>query len=308
MASLLIVGAGLTSLVVANRLREAGRQSITVLDKSRGVGGRMATRRSDTAKFDHGAQFYSLRPEITPLHERWQAAGLVEPWFEANGSMRMRAPAGMTSLAKNLSEGLDLKLGQEVASLERAGGGWCLRTKGGESFEADRVLLTCPMPQALALLKNSAIPFDPKLSAIIYAKALVGLFEGVTASIPLPAGYLEKPNAEIQSVADQRAKGVSPSAAWTVTMSPEFSERYFEEEDSVSTELLVQAVRKLDSSFAYSSLQLKKWRYSHPLERAEGEYSVVAPGLVLAGDAFGRPSLNGAAASAEAVARHLIST
>ncbi|MEM7652453.1 MAG: FAD-dependent oxidoreductase, partial [Pseudomonadota bacterium] len=55
-----IIGAGISGLAAADRLRLSGH-SVTLFDKSRGVGGRMATRRSDHGSFDHGAQYFTVR-------------------------------------------------------------------------------------------------------------------------------------------------------------------------------------------------------------------------------------------------------
>ena len=52
---LVVVGAGLAGLTAAQALTDAF--DVIVLDKGRGFGGRMATRRIGDATFDHGAQF-----------------------------------------------------------------------------------------------------------------------------------------------------------------------------------------------------------------------------------------------------------
>ena len=55
-----VVGAGMAGITCACTLFQAGFQ-VTVFDKSRGLGGRMATRDSPFGSFDHGAQYFTAR-------------------------------------------------------------------------------------------------------------------------------------------------------------------------------------------------------------------------------------------------------
>jgi predicted NAD/FAD-dependent oxidoreductase len=58
-----IVGAGAAGLVLGRALHEmvATRGGVfIILEKSRGVGGRMATRRDGQVIYDHGAQFLKI--------------------------------------------------------------------------------------------------------------------------------------------------------------------------------------------------------------------------------------------------------
>ena len=56
-----ILGAGMAGAAAARRLAEAGLD-VRVFDKGRGIGGRMATRRTEAgARFDHGAQFFRAK-------------------------------------------------------------------------------------------------------------------------------------------------------------------------------------------------------------------------------------------------------
>jgi renalase len=95
-----IVGAGIAGLLAAVQLKRAGVNAC-VLEKGRGLGGRMATRRSDGAVFDHGAQFFTVRERQFYLWvERWIKPRLVEPWYELPGrGVHYRLVPGMTSIA-----------------------------------------------------------------------------------------------------------------------------------------------------------------------------------------------------------------
>ena len=54
-----IIGAGISGLTLANRLNSTFE--VVVLEKSRGIGGRMATRQAEPFAFDHGTLVKTTR-------------------------------------------------------------------------------------------------------------------------------------------------------------------------------------------------------------------------------------------------------
>ena len=64
MSGTIVIGAGMAGVTCARALSTAG-QEVRLLDKGRGIGGRMATRRITTGwgelHFDHGAQYFTAR-------------------------------------------------------------------------------------------------------------------------------------------------------------------------------------------------------------------------------------------------------
>ena len=79
MTRVAIIGAGLSGLTAAQFLKDFA--DITIFDKSRGTGGRMATRRAAPYSFDHGTQFFTAKSEafqafIAPLIN----AGVIVRW------------------------------------------------------------------------------------------------------------------------------------------------------------------------------------------------------------------------------------
>jgi renalase len=280
----LIVGAGITGLTIAQNLPNS-----TVVEKSKGLGGRLATRRWQNQKFDHGAQFYKLTPDSETFHQLWQSHDLVKSLLDT----KWCTTSGMSSLAKKLAENLKVQLEKQVTKIVNTHE---VHFTDGTSAIYDQIFFTCPLPQTLKILDDSNIQYPDRLKKIIYAKALVFLLstEDVISS-PYSSPYVENPTPEIFSITDQNWKTGAPGTAWTLTMNPAWSEKHFDQSDG---EITAQ-FKKIFSTHDMK-LQLKKWRYSHPLSQ-DAELFVKLGNLYLAGDAFGGASINGALRSAAGI-------
>jgi renalase len=79
-----IIGAGMAGLSAATHLVENGH-SVTVFEKSRGIGGRMSTRREGDFEFDHGAQYFTVRNDqfFSAIME-WEKMGIASLWEAPN--------------------------------------------------------------------------------------------------------------------------------------------------------------------------------------------------------------------------------
>ncbi|MFN8792527.1 MAG: NAD(P)/FAD-dependent oxidoreductase [Bdellovibrionales bacterium] len=309
----LVVGAGLSGLALAHRLQRA-QKKVIVLEKSRGVGGRMATRRDGQALYDHGAQFFKVSSNSpSALVTEWRHGGLLRSWFLQDGCEYLSSVSGMTAGPKLMARDLDLRLETRVVSLKTSDSLDSTIQVLDEKetlWEASRVYLTCPLPQSLKILEDSKISFPSDLKTLHYAKALVGLFElePTPGAWPSP-GYVELASSSIFSISHQGLKGLSPVPTLVVVMQPEWSELRFKESDektlqSVMDEFQIWFRRSFQGqSLLIKKAQLKKWRYSHPLKTAGRLFDMVGPhGLIyLLGDAFGGGSLSGALRSAEAI-------
>ncbi len=181
-----IVGAGLAGLAAAGQLRQQRPElTITVWEKSHGVGGRAATRRAHGATFDHGAQYVKgatqaieqlLREELP--HET--LVDIARPvWtFDHTGRIQEGDPAqnreakwtysdGLTRLSKELAQGLDLRLDARVHHVEHDQSGYRLVDAQGRVMDqVDRVLLTPPAPQTHDLIAASTLPDLPKAALL----------------------------------------------------------------------------------------------------------------------------------------------
>ena len=171
---LCIVGAGLAAAGMADALSDRS-VSVTVLEKSRGVGGRAATRRRDGCRYDHGANYIKDSDERTrELLQSLGADGLVDidapVWpFDAEGTIsesqrpeshKWTWEAGITQLAKRLFDRTDADIRKEtrVDTLEEDQSGWTISdTDGAIHGPFDAVVLTPPAPQTADLLQATEL-------------------------------------------------------------------------------------------------------------------------------------------------------
>ncbi len=164
-----IVGAGIAGLAAARRLRTAGI-ACTLFDKSRGLGGRMATRREGDLRFDHGAQYFSARgPRFQSAVEEWCEAGLAAEWFEG----AYVGTPGMSGPARGMLAGETVVGGCRVTALRRLATGWMVltaegpvATPGNGAFSA--VILALPAPQIVPLAATAGLAM-PALDGVRYA-------------------------------------------------------------------------------------------------------------------------------------------
>jgi renalase len=324
--SCVVVGAGISGLMAARALTAAGWE-VAVVDKGRGVGGRMATRRMadervGTGNFDHGAQFFTVREDRFGGHvTTWLESGVAAEWSRGfpdasggggeDGHPRYRGATGMTSIPKHLARDLDVRTGQSVVSALNEGDTWAVRCESGLEVYGGALLLTAPVPQSLAIV-GSEMPSEARtgLERVAYdpCLAVMALLDG-PSGLPAPGGVPIK-GEPLDWIGDNQQKGISEAPAITIHAGPRWSaEHYNDPKEEVVGALLgfaEEAVGAFASEVIETSLQ--RWRYSwvtesHP-ERCL--VAVEAPPLIFAGDAFGSPKVEGAALSGLAAADALL--
>jgi len=309
-----IIGAGLSGLMAARSLHDSGVE-VTVLDKGRGVGGRLATRRIGEARFDHGAQFFTVRSDEFRSHvDSWTAAGVVREWCrgfgENDGHPRYVGTEGMTSIAKYLAEGLDVRTGELAFTLRHDHGRWQVQTDDGADHGADRVILTAPLPQSFSFLMNIGVDMPEGLRGTDYDRtlALLVALDSNDHNVPAPGG-VQNPDPDFQFIADNMAKGISPVPALTFHFSPAFSAERFDDDLETIHAAMLEGARPWLGNAGIIDSQPKKWRFATP-RVSFPDRCWVAPNceVVLAGDAFNGPKVEGAALSGLAAARAVLAS
>jgi predicted NAD/FAD-dependent oxidoreductase len=313
---ILVVGAGLSGLMAAQMLRPS-RHSLLVLDRSARVGGRLSTRQIGPGRADLGAQFFTARtPEFQGWVDRWMQEGLVYKWAvgwsdgslgvtPGDGHPRYAAHHGMSALAEHLAEDLPIRLETRLVSLCPRGTGWVAQDDRGNRYQARAVLLTPPVPLSLDIVDTCELSLDTAdraaLEKIDYEPCLAGLF-WVAGAVHLPEpGAVQRPNAAVTWIADNRVKGISPQTTLvTVQAGPEYSRQLWNQPDWQVLVALESALRVFkDYDAQVIEARLERWRHALPIVIHPARYLWASdlPPLVFAGDAFGGPRMEGAALS-----------
>jgi predicted NAD/FAD-dependent oxidoreductase len=263
---------------------------VTVFEKSRGLGGRLATRRTrEGFDFDHGApavhgQAEAFRAFLTTAEAedraaRWQGATVGLP--------------GMSGLVGGLAAGLDIRFGAEVEAVARDGAGWSVT---GESF--GHVIVAVPAPQAARLCAAAPRLVEAAQSARMSpCWTLLAAFDGARADIAPPALF-------DKVVRSSSRPGRAPAPdRWVAHAALDWTQTHLEMEKPAACDLLLPALAPalgVDPSAAlYAAAH--RWRYARTAV-AVGRACVAQDGVILAGDWLLGPDAGDAFASGLAAA------
>ncbi len=280
-----VVGAGLTGLTCARALADAGH-SVVVFDKGRGLGGRMASRRKDGWRFDHGA--VALRPTDDAFTTFLAAAhdmGCAERWDAANGWTGI---PGMSTVVKSLARDLEIVSSQRVTALIKTGAAWTVDgPQAAENMVFDRVILAIPHPQAQELL----VPW-PALSAQIQQAQMQPCWTammGFDRSLPTSLTYSDSCAGPISVIARETAKpGRSlPGDGWVIQADAAWSRIHLElDQSQIETLLLTAFFKEIACAPVAPAVSMAhRWRYALTTTPLGQPYvSDTSLGLAVCGD------------------------
>ncbi|MGC6416423.1 MAG: NAD(P)/FAD-dependent oxidoreductase [Bradymonadia bacterium] len=314
MAKIGIIGAGMAALSCARRL--SSEHAITLFEKSRGFGGRICTRRRDLGQFDHGAQYFTARSEaFRAVVDRWSARGFVAEWTGRFGlyegghfeptlghATRWVGAPRMSALGRSLSDGLDHHLSTRVSALVQDGQGWSVQAEDGSRYPGfDRIVVTCPGPQAKLLIPESS-PLNVAAAALEYAPcwALMCTFS-TPVTVPYDGFHIN--DAVLSWAARDSSKPGRPAGdRWVIHASPTWSEDNLELDQAEAEQHLLNRWQEMTGSVP-DQWTSHRWRYalSTPSTTAPALFDSDL-GIGLCGDAVCAPKVEGAWQSGQAMA------
>jgi hypothetical protein len=270
-----VIGAGAAGLSCARELARADAKVI-VFEKSRGLGGRLGTRRQGNFAFDHGAQFLTARSRPFVRYVEIAArAGVVERWsprileddrsWDAPIEDWLVGRPGMSTVVRPMTRNIELQTGVGVHELILSQRGWELQTDSGrQNAVFDAVAVAVPAPQALTLLGPHGRAFR-HLTDVRMSPCWAGMF---AFDQPLDAGaevrrWTRGPLtwAACDSSKPQRPAGPQ---CWVVHASAGWSREHLEgDAREVAQLLLHEFASALDQRLpAPVHLQAHRWRHA----------------------------------------------
>ena len=169
-ARVTIVGAGIAGAACARELLAAGLD-VSIVDRGRAPGGRMAAPQVHGRRTDLGAAYFTVSDDdFAEVVAGWRDRGLAREWTDTftviehrdrrttQGPMRYATPGGLRSLVRDLlPEGVEVGYQQRIDSL------------GELDHEVDAVVLAMPDPQAERLAPEVVewVAYDPVISVAV---------------------------------------------------------------------------------------------------------------------------------------------
>ncbi|WP_417478872.1 NAD(P)/FAD-dependent oxidoreductase [Maricaulis maris] len=311
MTSSIVIGAGMAGLACARHLADSG-ENVIVLDKARGLGGRLATRRTEYGPFDHGAQFVSARDAgFAAWLDQAAATGSAAPWEQLGMEQTWWVGApGMSKLVAPLAEGLEIRNPCRVETVGQDGEGWLVACENGEMFQADRLAVAIPAPQAKTLL-SGVTPLADRLDAVRYAPCWTLMLSLAEPLEQAPRVYRASDGPCAWIACDSTKPGRSGEGEnWVIQAGPGWSDTHLEKDPETVRGLLRNAFESWAGSVPeIRSSQVHRWRHARVLQALEvpclwdGE-----AGIGLAGDWCLGPRVEAAYLSGRALAGRMLKT
>jgi renalase len=288
-----IIGAGLSGLTCARALQARGHQ-VTVYEKSRGVSGRISTRRTEFGGFDHGAQYFTVTTKkFRQEADRWIKGGWVALWLgklvalqdghvtaaskSSNAKSRYVGVPGMRAIGEHLAQGIDVRAEQRVETIERLGKQWVVKVHAdtvpiaATAGPFDAVVVAVPADQAASLLSP-----DPAQAEQAHAARLAPCWTLMLAfqqSLELGFDGAWVSGSRLGWIAQDASKpGRRPGEHWVCNATAAWSIEHLEDDAERAREKLLKAFHlATGTQMQPVHAAVHRWRYAQAAQPLVGD-------------------------------------
>ena len=303
-----IIGAGMAGLACATRLAAAGLRPV-LFDKGRGPGGRMATRRAEvhgeTVRFDHGAQYFTVRDAgFKNAVAGWKDAGVVADWPAASDDAVIGAPS-MNAPIHHMADALDVRWATRVDSIESTQEDWLLHI-GARQHLFHKAIIAVPAEQAAILLAGHQDGWASRAEASTSKPcwAVMAVFGN-----RLPLGDTFRGNTVSWAARNSAKPGRGGGEHWVIHASPEWSAANIEAGQADAASAILSAFVSETGIATQEPLHLAahRWRFAmaDPAPGAPHVWDAGA-GLGACGDWLSGPRVENAWISGDGLAKAVL--
>ena len=319
-----VIGAGLTGTTIASKLNE--KFDVKVFEKSRGVGGRMSTRRETPFIFDHGAQFFKVKTTVFKnfLSELFSQK-IIQPWnfrlayFDGQNLSKIRfiqdedrfyvGVPNMDAIIKHLSKNCNVILNTKIERIIKENDKWNLYDQNKKSYDSyDWVVLSLPAQQSLELITKK-ISFYPLIKKI-KMKGCFSLMIGMSESLNLDYDAALIENEDIAWFAINNSKpGRMKKTCLIINSSYEYASKNMNtSKEKVLKHLLCKSSKFLNYDLSKSNIiKIHQWKYVEaecsPIENFFIDHKEK---IAVCGDWFINSRVEGAFISANELSKEII--
>lgn len=316
MSNIALIGVGVSGLSFLSFINRK-KFNIEIFEKSRGFSGRLSTRRTDCGKFDHGAQFFTIKNNIfkefllsnfsgsfkkyePPI--KYNNHGVLENFANSN---HYYFKGGMSSFGKTLGKKINVSLNTKIKSIKKTSNKqWKLvfddDNVSKETF--DYVVSSAPFDQTKDIYLNN-FSFDKKLAMRPCITLMIG-FKNFHDDVYPYQKFND--DSDLDSLFYQNHKFVDNKLhCWVIQAKAQWSINNFELPDE---KIISELLSKLNIHFVQEKpefLKLHRWRFaSTSKNKFENEIASNSDNLFAIGDWVSGGRVEGAFLSGYRLAKY----
>lgn len=272
----LVIGAGMSGLITATELQKTGL-NVAVVEKARGSGGRLSSKRvqsastKDMISFDLGCASFDAKTELFRSHlETWSSEGIAKVWrfSETTGSQYVATPRS-SSITRYLADQLEVHFATRVTEIVKGDGFWSVFIESaGQQMkfaQAKHIIFATPPQQAADLLPEGH-PYISVLSQPILRPQWV-LMLNVKERLELSDEYYEFSNSIISRLILESSKPERVESndyqTWVLQADTKWtSDNLDTDKSKLEHELVAELASKTGTPIIVEDAYLHRWLYS----------------------------------------------
>ena len=302
---IVILGAGMSAVAFAKNLSNSFQ--VELYEKSRGVGGRLCSKKSHETRYHLGAQFCTCTdPDFQKLLNNNNAQKFNGSIYNFSKKEEIETnqyfvhPDGMQALVRESSGSLDIRAREKCIRVDAQNK--IAYFESGLEVSYDILISSLPFPQAQELLE-----FDESLNISFDPCIAVGLM--MNSAIKTKYSAYQSVNQDISWAASSKFYNATIDETWVLQFSPETSRAMFDLSEYQLANFASDQLNELfDSDIIIEDSHVFKWKYAQ-CNRLNSEQKFIAleNDIFAIGDWNISPRVESAFLSGRALAKFLVS-